>query len=377
MPPDQQSVVVQKERKWVRVIYGLPLLLGVFGAQKTMGVVVGQLSPTLMASVKSGTIVLGNGEVAPLVRTFFNIKGLDTFLSILVTFFTPILGDFDPMAKLQAVAFGADLVPFQVVWYIEGIRRGNAYTVAHLLPTVLGILYQAKGLGFIAPIYFFLHYIQSPLENYQPAENRLTNMRAVKTIIPTIVLTFLLPTIVMMAAPQLEGRQWVNGLFWQLFPLYGAICQRALGLLVNDTTEVDRISSPEADMPYLRLAYGLSAGFAACANLYVRFASPFPLMDIFFKDIANPSAPATLMQGAARFLRYDHIIALGAGTIWVMLSLGDLKSAGRLQAGWAKIIGAFGAIALVGGPGSAMVAMWAWREEILAKRKPVPVGKIE
>lgn len=232
-------------------------------------------------------------------------------------------------------------------------------------------------MGFIAPIYFFLHYVQSPLENYQLAENRLTNMRAVKTIIPTIILTFILPTMVMMGAPQLADRQWVNGLVWQLFPLYGAIYQRVLGLLVHDTTEDDRVSNPQADMPYLRLAYGISGGLAACVNLYVRFISPFPLMDVFFKDIANPSAPVTLIQGVARFLRYDQILASGASTIWVLLSFGDLKSAGKLQAGWATTIGAFGLMTLVAGPGFSMAAMWAWREEILAKQKPVARGKKE
>lgn len=117
----------------MRAIYGLPLLFLVFVAQKTMAVVVDQLGPTLMASVESGTITLGNGDTAPLVRSFFNISGLDKFLSILVTFFTPILASLDPVTKLQGLAFVADLIPLQAIWYIEGIRRGNVYTVAHLL----------------------------------------------------------------------------------------------------------------------------------------------------------------------------------------------------------------------------------------------------
>jgi hypothetical protein len=230
-------------------------------------------------------------------------------------------------------------------------------------------MFQIKGLGFIAPIWFFLHYVQSPLENYQAADNRLTQVGAVKTIIPTIILSFIIPSIAMCYVPGLHNRQWINGLFWQAFPLYAAAYQRVLAFSVKDTTELDRISNPEADMPYLRRAYGFAAVTAALANICVRFASPIPLKDLFFGGISNPAAVPSLMEGAAKFLRYDQIATFGAGAIWTMLSFRDLKKAGKLQAGWPKIFGIFGATTLVAGPGAAMVTMWAWREEVLAARK--------
>ena len=235
-------------------------------------------------------------------------------------------------------------------------------------PTLLGILFQIKGLGFIAPIWFFLHYVQSPLENYQAADNRLTQVGAVKTIIPTIIFSFILPTIAMCYVPGLHNRQWINGLLWQAFPLYAAVYQRVLAPFVEDTTEEDRISNPEADMPYLRRAYGFAAVLAAAANIYVRFASPIPLKDLFFGGTSSPSSVSSLMEGAAKFLKYDQIATFGAGAIWTMLSFRDLKKAGKLQAGWPRILGIFGATTLVAGPGAAMVTMWAWREEVLAAR---------
>lgn len=242
-------------------------------------------------------------------------------------------------------------------------------------PTVLGLLFQIKGLGYIAPIWFFLHYVQSPLENYQAADNRMTQIGAVKTIIPTVVLSFILPSIAMCVVPGIENRQWINGLLWQAFPLYASLYQRGLGYLVKDTTEVDRVSNPEADMPYLRRAYGFAAVIAATANLYVRFASPVPLKDLFFKGISSPSTVPNLLEGAAKFLRYDQIATFGAGAIWTMLSFRDLKKAGKLQTGWPTILGIFGATTLVAGPGAAVVTMWAWREEVLAARKKVVAKK--
>jgi hypothetical protein len=242
-------------------------------------------------------------------------------------------------------------------------------------PTVISVLYQVKGIGFLAPIYYFLHYVQSPLENYAAADNRLTQIGAVKTIIPTVMLTYVIPGIAMFTVPGLTNRQWINGLIWQPFPIYASVLQRVLGRLVKDTTHEDRITNPEADMPYLRRAYGFAAATAACAYLYVRFASPVSLKEVFFHNLSDPLAPVTLMTGAAKALRYDHICAFGAGAVWTMLSFYDLKRAKKLQAGWGKIVGVFAGTTLAFGPGAAMATMWAWREETLAKRKVVAVKK--
>ena len=141
-------------------------------------------------------------------------------------------------------------------------------------PTILGVLYQLKGIGYIAPLYFFLHYIQSPLENYHAADNRLTQIGAVKTIIPTITPSFILPSIGMAVAPGLASRQWINGLFWQPFPIYASVLQRVLGRFIKDTTDLYRIQNPEADMPYLRRTYIFAGAVAACAKSLCLFCLP-------------------------------------------------------------------------------------------------------
>ncbi|PVH89546.1 BcBOA8 protein [Cadophora sp. DSE1049] len=277
--------------------------------------------------------------------------------------------NWDPVARMHGYAFLSDLVAIQTIWYIEGLRRGNLFTAAHLLPTIFGIMYQVRGIGFIAPIYCFLHYVQSPLENYAAADNRMLQLSNVKTIIPTVVLTYIIPTVGMFFAPGLASRQWINGLFWQPFPVYGAILQRILPLLVEDTTARDRVQNPEADLPYLRAAYGFSAAAGAFAYLYLHVASPVSLVEVFFSNLRNPSAALPLLGGALKALRYDQICAFSATTIWTLLSFKDLKQAGKLQAGWGRILGVFAAMNVAVGPGAALSVMWAWREERLAKRR--------
>jgi hypothetical protein len=179
----------------------------------------------------------------------------------------------------------------------------------------------------------------------------------------------------MFAAPDLATRQWVNGLFWQPFPIYSAILQRVFGKFVKDTTQEDRTHDPRADMPYLRQAYGFAAAVSACAYLYVRFASPVSLREVFFSGLSSPTEYVSLLQSSAKALRYDQIASFGAGAIWTMLSFGDLKRAGKLQARWGSIVRVFAGTTLVSGPGAAMATMWAWREEALVERKEASVKK--
>ncbi|KAL5328898.1 hypothetical protein ACEPPN_002407 [Leptodophora sp. 'Broadleaf-Isolate-01'] len=366
MPWDPNSGVGKHESKWKRAIWGLPILLALYAASQTMGATIENLT---FGESSGANTDLGRGIVAPLVVKYFGNADFDAFLSKYVAFFTPVIGDWSPITRLQAYGFFADLVSFQTIWYIEGLRRGNLFTAAHLLPTILGIMFQIRGIGYIAPIYCFFHYIQSPLENYAAADNRMTQLGGVKTIIPTIVLSYIVPTVTMFFVSGLANRQWINGIFWQPFLVYGAILQRILPLFVKDTTQRDRVSNPEADIPYLRAAYGFSAAVGTLAYLYLHVASPISLSKIFFSNLGNPSAALPLIEGSVKALRYDQICAFSATTIWTLLSFKDLKKAGKLQAGWGRILGVFAAMNVVAGPGAALTVMWAWREERLAKRR--------
>lgn len=70
----------------------------------------------------------------------------------------------------------------------------------------------------------------------------------------------------MFTLPSLSSRQWINGVFWQPFPIYAATMQRLFTRVVTDTTPVDRIENPEADMPHLRRIYGFT--FAAAVGSF-------------------------------------------------------------------------------------------------------------
>jgi hypothetical protein len=130
MPYNPEQGIGKHEKKWVRALYALPILAFLYGAQKTM-------APTLDGIPKveggiSSTLDLG-GQVVPLCLKYTGHKAVDDFLALYAGIFTPSIGGQDPASRMQMIAFLADIVPVQVILLIEGVRRGNFTTVAHLL----------------------------------------------------------------------------------------------------------------------------------------------------------------------------------------------------------------------------------------------------
>lgn len=133
MPWNPESGVGKHEKKWIRALYALPLLMILYGCGKTMGPSFGRTLPSLVNAATAGTLDLGNREVVSICTRFFGIKSIDNFVSVYVASFTPAIGGFDSSSRMQMIALLGDLVPVQAIWMIEGVRRGNFTTAAHLL----------------------------------------------------------------------------------------------------------------------------------------------------------------------------------------------------------------------------------------------------
>lgn len=133
MPWNQELGVGKHESKLIRALYALPLLLVLYGASQTMGVTAESAIPLLGKAVGLGELSLGDGQVVPLWKSFFGVQGIDNFFAAYVAFFTPSIGGQDIAGRMQAIAFLGDLIPIQAIWMVEGIRRGNFVTAAHLL----------------------------------------------------------------------------------------------------------------------------------------------------------------------------------------------------------------------------------------------------
>lgn len=130
MPWNPDIGIGMNESKLLRAIYALPLLFILYGCHRTMGATIDAL---VVPRTEAGTLSLGPRLIVPVFRKFFGIGGIDNFIAKYVSIFTPAIGNFDSIGRLQGIAFLADLIPIQAIWMIEGIRRGNFGTSAHLL----------------------------------------------------------------------------------------------------------------------------------------------------------------------------------------------------------------------------------------------------
>ncbi|KFZ24305.1 hypothetical protein V502_01200 [Pseudogymnoascus sp. VKM F-4520 (FW-2644)] len=376
MPWNSEMGLGKHENRFIRALYALPILLVLYWFSSMLHVTANAVATSLARASQIGQISLGDGQVVPLWQRYFGLKSVDKFLSVYVALYTPAVGGFDIASQMQTITLLGDMIPIHAIWMIESSRRGNYFSTTNILLTVFGTLCQIRGIGFIAPIYYFLHHVLSPLENYHAADNRLVQIGDIKTIIPTIIISYIIPSIAMFTAPTLASRQWINGVFWQPFPIYAAILRRVLGRFVKDTTMVDRINNTEADMPYLRRIYAFAGVLAAAAHIYTGFKSPVPLTEVFVQDNTDPESEVPLIETIAKIIRCNRISAFCTGAIWILLSFHDLKKAGKLTTGWCNIAALYTTICVVGGPGAATAVMWAWREEVLAKKKVVIQKKL-
>jgi hypothetical protein len=133
MPWNPEMGAGKHESKLVRAAYALPLLGVLYGATQTMLPMGEQIIPHLAKAIKTGELVLADGQVASLVTNYFGVKAIDKFLSVYVGFFTPSIGGQDVAGQMQAIAFLGDLIPIQAIWMVESLRRGNFCTTTHLL----------------------------------------------------------------------------------------------------------------------------------------------------------------------------------------------------------------------------------------------------
>ncbi|CAD6448953.1 adfad4e9-b5e3-45ae-8931-93e470393dc3 [Sclerotinia trifoliorum] len=261
------------------------------------------------------------------------------------------------------------VLPLVTIWTIESYRRGNALTIANIFPTILLLLAQKFGIGLIAPIYFFFHYVQSPQENFLALDNRLTNLAFAKTFLPAILLIFLGPSYATWAATDFKAVQWIHDNVWYWYPIYLTILLRVLKYVVKDTTRLDRLHKPTADLTFLRVIYSICVIICGC---FYSCAGLSNLTSVAASLIQGLQSPIQLVQAGLEanpgVWKAEKSFLYGAAFYWTLLHFADLKFVGKLGKSWLVILVVLLFSTLFAGPGAALLVMWAWREELMAKK---------
>lgn len=226
------------------------------------------------------------------------------------------------------------------------------------------------GIGKVAPLYFAIEYIRSPLSSLK-RDYRNIKTDALKSLLPAMFAGYYLPTFVNFFASTVESRQSINAM-WQLFPLVVPLIQMPLRLLAKSRTIKAKnkgASDRKTNLLWTRCTYGSLAAISGLSFVYARWSAPqgASLATIFLPGLFDHTQPVTsFAQGIARFLQYDQIFSLGASFVWMGLRLRELQQSG-VPVSWWKTVCALVGTTVTLGPGAALALGWGWREEVLAK----------
>jgi hypothetical protein len=349
------------------VLVALPLLALSFFARTVFNNILAQ--SLLQSKVAEA---LGSGQIQYDGQSWTIPTQVNPF-NLLVTAFSPALLNIDPPQREQATTFLIDLAPVWLVFILESHRRANFFKFLFTLPVMYGIAFQMLGIGIVGPIWFFVHYIQSPLADYAAKDWRLVNVAAAKTALLAIVVAFVMPTLAMYHLPDMNQRLTVNTV-WQAFPVISVGLHYILRkVFVEDTTMHDRVYNVEGDMRYIRTAVWILAGISGVIFNAIRFSSTVSISEIFFPSMAllksitlSGAGSLDLVSGMRLFLQVDEMVCFAAAFLWLALLIRDLKDAEMTSVSWVKAVSAAAGGVYLVGPGAVVALAWWWRENILA-----------
>ena len=225
---------------------------------------------------------------------------------------------------------------------------------------------QFYGIGVLMALYCFVHYVQSPVENFRAKDLRLTDMGYTASVLPVLILAHYVPNFgsyLSFIDPQTRHIwNWI----WQPFPVYVSILQFVLKKTVMpDTVQKDRIENVNRDLPTIHFTIGSLCALSAATWWYTLYAAPYSWTTLFVPSIA---ANQTGDEYIRMFLQFDEIFSMGACFLWLLYLYGDMKKAGMMNDSWISII-LKGTISLVSlGPGVTVGLGWLYRERLLATR---------
>ncbi|KAJ5775469.1 uncharacterized protein N7511_000480 [Penicillium nucicola] len=376
MPLHSQLNPDHEHTAWRRALWTAPLIGCHYVSKITMGAILHKLRPFLGSILRQGSWTASNGESLNLFRPIYNISFLDKTFMPLICCFLPSISGSDPRSYAQMISFMADIGPIYGIWLLESYRKGKS-SFEVLLPTVMGIAFQLKGIGKIAPLYYAIEYIHSPLSSLTQGENRNIKVTALKSFLPAMLAGYYLPTFGNFFASTLQSRRSYNA-FWQLFPIIVPLFQLPFYFCGNQNSQpnsTERQRRSKNNIFYVRCAYGTMAAISGLTFLYARISAPrgTSFVSIFFPSLCGHTEPVpSFAAGIATFLQYDELISMASGYFWLGLRFLEMKQDG--PSWWKSVCALIGATITLG-PGAAFALGWGWREEILAQ-KTLQDGKL-
>ena len=329
-------------------------------------------------AVQRQSVSLPGGIEVPLRQVYTGFQPVDLILQSLVTVFLPVVTNISrPEQPLQGLYFLASMLPIIAILTVEGYRPRNQWTLL-ASPALWGVLYQLRGIGLIAPLYFATSLFHSSSVSYFTPSSRTVPESAALALLPALVLGFVLPTMMMFFPLQdsLNARQIFIAL-WQPSPVYVVILTEILSRVLKWTdrsTPVKADSHVESncnrDILYMRIVYAAVGGISACFHLALILcwiSSGTEFITRAFIPFDSLAQASNLADGVFIFFQNDFLLVAAATMLWCLASAWDLYRVGISDVSWQfALVGlVFGCLMV--GPGATAAAVWYWREEVLSR----------
>jgi hypothetical protein len=225
---------------------------------------------------------------------------------------------------------------------------------------------QTYGAGVLVPIYFFAHYVQSPIENFRARDMRLTDMSYTASVLPVLVLAHYVPNFGSFLPTLAPQTRHVWNWIWQPFPVYVSVLQNMLKYTVMpNTVQKDRIDNPQRDLPTIHYTIGSLCALSAGTWWYTLYASSYSPAALFIPDLSPGQSGDAYVR---MFLQLDEIFSMGACFLWLLYLYGDMKRAGMMEDSWIGIMAKGIASLIALGPGVTVGLGWLYRERLLATK---------
>lgn len=234
---------------------------------------------------------------------------------------------------------------------------------------VFGLLAQHYSYAAALNAFFFLHFVHSAIELFASSDQRLLWVGRARTILPSLLIGYFIPTSLCTFNPDLSKRYSID-LLWRYWPVCMSITHWQLSGILNDTTMIDRLNNINADMSSLRVLGGTLLGICAVAFNWMRYKATDKLLltDIFLLRIESRSSMGD-KEAAITILRYEHLMLLLGAGYWLILLFTDLKRARIVTTSWLRLFMCFSIGTMAIGPAATVMAGWMWREQVLATKR--------
>ncbi|THX67957.1 FAD/NAD(P)-binding domain-containing protein [Aureobasidium pullulans] len=252
------------------------------------------------------------------------------------------------------------------IWSIETVRRCNALMPVQL-PSLFAFFAQSKGVGIVAPLYYFLHWVMTPIDSFKATDMRLTRLNYTRAILPSLFLVYYLPLLQSYLLPnKLQSQTWLQ--IWRYFPIWHSLAQWAISKCWKDTIDEDKISAPKKDVFTIRYTIAVPALMSTVVWLCTVLYTPVSLYHLLI-----PQHLARTVMDIKSFthdaVQWNLLLFITSTYLWLFYFVWDAKSAGMLEKTWFELLLSMALLTVALGPGGAVGLAYLYREYIITEKR--------